>query len=1651
MFCYNRDKSKFGELIGGQYMKRKGTLIGLSGLVILVSVLFIVTVIKPFENEEAVEPVVNEEQDEIVEVVEEPDVVVEPVEKIEEEAPEILIEADLVTDYGVDVKSSFTLTHYEEVSVDNLLNNLKVTPEQTFTVKQLQGKTYQISFDEELPNKTNVKFKYSHDDQLFGYGFQTYEPFEIVDSYPASGSTYVDVKTGIEIEFTRQVDESIMDYITIEPEITFTTKYSREGMLLQIIPNSPLEKNTEYTVTVDQSYSVLEDTLPETFTMDFLTSEYSGNTNIVIGNSNLDTIGYEGEQVIPIAMYSTNRDSLTFQVYRINSESVETFIQTRDYHKRLSLVEEGKAEYVGAYESDVIELDWYSYGAILKEKLDKGHYFIVLEEPIGVGGIIQVTDYSGYLTMDKDEVFVWLQHPERSAEGLNLYLGEQFIGTTDSQGALSTALVIETTDYAYFRVETGEEELFMPTRIYDDYDYSTYHYYSYLYTDRPIYLPTDTINIYGFVKERTVGPVENVEVRLMYQDEIIESQMATLEQGNGYSVSFELDNYQNSYASIEVYNGDQLVDSEWIEVTEFEKPLYKVNIDVDKDYVMTGDMVNLTGNIQYYDGTKVKDGSVKVNLRSNGYENAETWYDAEGTRRGVKVYESEDGSFNEDYQVISKSSSWRPTYMSAWIEAQEIQDFYVTDGDGFYIFAKDMMLEIEEEPVDNNLVVTGLMSYIDISKIENRPWDADEFRGDMVPEHEVSVSVVEEYWEAYFVEQRYNALYKVTYDVYRYERRSETILDTQVVTDENGQFQVIIPDYVEDHTYKILTSTYDGQDSLMEQEDWLYAYQDRSDTMVYKLANRERNLEVGESVQLELLLGGRAIVSDQDKMLVLEAKDGIKNYEIVDTTTYDYTFEFDSMPDTKLIVIYFNGSRMVSNWEMSQTLYVDEESRTLDVEVSLDKEVYYPGDEVAFEIQVKDPDGNPVQANVNISVVDEKVFAIMDDYSDPVWSLCSYNFYDGIIGTFLMSPEFGMFGGAEGGGEGGPEAPRDDFENTAYFDTIQTNLQGQYKGTYTLPDNLTEWRMTVTSITEDIYASKEKIQYVTTMPLFMNARVESKYLSGDDINLVINTGGIENLYDETIVYSMELMNSQGDVIRTEATEARFGDYVYLPVGTLEAGEYSVTIRTETLDGTYYDWVTKSFLVLDQIAYYTQEKVEVLGSDTSIEANGQYASISIFNEAAYEYYSQINCLTYLDNDKSFVRNLTGKIAKNFVNEVFFDKAIETYSLWPYTDGFLVKELANSSGKRYATARLFKIGLLDYAEYYDESSLIEAMNGKIEDAKTIYADYIYALWINQMLGENQYAEIREVEENYDTLTGIETKLAAIRVALEIGDISFANTALNQLLIDENIDLTLAIRQLHTDKAKDELLLLSLLAITTDLERFDEAENLVEYYSNYYYLHGKIGFEHYAPEPELYYYLVNKERPVIDAQFTYLMNGETHQVALEFFQIFRETLTPEEADSFQILSYEGELNVIKNNVVQVDNMDVSEAIPMQRAIRNMTDPGNPISVGDKVKVTLTINKVADDYRFTIQDPLPAGLNFLELQKTSDSFYLFGNPLSDMVELWAGIRYDIRESYSSVTYAYYAIATAPGTYHWEPALMIDNVYGHTYVTDLSEIEIVE
>lgn len=281
-------------------------------------------------------------------------------------------------------------------------------------------------------------------------------------------------------------------------------------------------------------------------------------------------------------------------------------------------------------------------------------------------------------------------------------------------------------------------------------------------------------------------------------------------------------------------------------------------------------------------------------------------------------------------------------------------------------------------------------------------------------------------------------------------------------------------------------------------------------------------------------------------------------------------------------------------------LPVEASEQKLQVKVTTDREKYTPGDEVVAEVEVTDAKGQPVEAEVCLSVPDQGVLALTD-YQLPDW----YKGFYGPRPLTVLTCETRMdvigqraYGakGANAGGGGGFEGhnPRQDFRYTAYWNpSLTTSPEGKAQARFKLPDNLTTFKLMAVAQTQQSKFGSAEARFEVAKPLQLQPSTPDFVRVGDRFRggVVVRNNSKDSLTVK-LTASAEGLELGGESTRELKLESGKEKEVLFELSATKVGPAKVEFSAEGSD--HQDALS---LALDVQQPVSLENVSTSGSTT----------------------------------------------------------------------------------------------------------------------------------------------------------------------------------------------------------------------------------------------------------------------------------------------------------------------------------------------------------------------------------------------------------------------------------------------------------------------
>ena len=537
----------------------------------------------------------------------------------------------------------------------------------------------------------------------------------------------------------------------------------------------------------------------------------------------------------------------------------------------------------------------------------------------------------------------------------------------------------------YFSVTANDQQLLVPVTHY--YGFGGYYgstaprdYWAYLYTNRTLYSPDDSVKFWGVIKPRSgVGDVDEVEVRFVKsanyytssQDEIISQQRLPVSSFHTFQGSIDYTHLTPEGYTLQVLVGDEVVMTSYVSVATYTKPAYKIDVTTPKKAIFQGE--NAVFNIQsvFFDGTPV--GNLELEYT--------------GALGGGRVTTDENGqatvTLGTSYQA--DSSSPRYEYFSIHPTNAELAGIY-TDA---YIYSFGPRYSIEGSATAEG-ALSGSVHAVDLERVnaagDEFVWDYD---GDPVAGAKVTMTVYHEYYTRTEIGTRYDFISKKTYKTYDYQHHSDEVQELTAFTDANGAYAgQFTPQADQNYLIKMEVTDPESRTAGTSAYVWeglrSYYFGDGYERYyIETLGGTEGPYRSGDEVTLGLFRNEERL-PEQSGESILYFKGQRELFDIAPSSQSSTTLTVTDAyaPNIYVYAVYFDG-RAYHLADFSQITF-DKSVRELSIDIAQDKDAYRPGENVTLDLTVTEADGDPVEALLNVSAIDEALAVIQWENSNAI-------------------------------------------------------------------------------------------------------------------------------------------------------------------------------------------------------------------------------------------------------------------------------------------------------------------------------------------------------------------------------------------------------------------------------------------------------------------------------------------------------------------------------------------------------------------------------------------------------------------------------------------------------------------------------------------
>lgn len=719
---------------------------------------------------------------------------------------------------------------------------------------------------------------------------------------------------------------------------------------------------------------------------------------------------------------------------------------------------------------------------------------------------------------------------------------------------------------------------------------------TYVYTDRPIYRPGQTVYLKGIDRVGFDGEFvslagEEVEltVRSSAREDVYSAKLSISKYGT-FNTEFELPHD----ASLGRYNISAFGQSFHFMVEEYEGSPFKLTARTEKEEYISGDDVTLNIDAEYYFGAPIQGGKVTYsvvsqdyffdrfqdrffNFGSRWYFCYVCWYGDNFLFRGQAEIDSNGkAKIVENFDInslFSGSDIMRSKIITYQINVEDANGRSVSTQESFILHRSNIYMGVRTDP-----------SFTQINEPVTISIKTVDTEGKEVGVSGIEYTVSRVTWETFRRQEVDGGFY------HRSEKRLTEVDSGRVRTDSSGNYS---KDLVvgEEGSYEVNVSYTDSRGNVLSSTAYFYV---RGEKMISvpRFNNHTLRMEV---LQPEVSVGdtGSVIITtpyEKARALITTERGRIFSYEVVDITDGIYVYEFpitDSYTPNVYVTATLHSPEPAVQYGSAQ-FFVDRIKKSIDVDIKTDRPSYSPGDEVTLDIKTISASGEPVSAEVSIAVADLSVLALVGNpKKDPVQFF--YSGFSHAISTASnlknILHEADIPDGTKGGDGVDPEDlakhARGVFRDTAFWDaSIETDTNGRASVTFKLPDNLTTWQIEALAVTEDTKFGTSYSEFASRKELMVQPLTPRFLLANDKVYMGMQVfNQTDNNQTFTVKVESESLPFSGSTERSLRVRAGEAQTVFFETNIPTTYQSSHVIKFSASGGGKHDSVIRSLPML----------------------------------------------------------------------------------------------------------------------------------------------------------------------------------------------------------------------------------------------------------------------------------------------------------------------------------------------------------------------------------------------------------------------------------------------------------------------------------------
>ncbi|ABF39931.1 alpha-2-macroglobulin-like protein [Candidatus Koribacter versatilis Ellin345] len=638
----------------------------------------------------------------------------------------------------------------------------------------------------------------------------------------------------------------------------------------------------------------------------------------------------------------------------------------------------------------------------------------------------------------------------------------------------------------------------------------------YVYTDRPVYRPGDTVQFKAIIRRRQHDQLSlptDREIKVTIQDaaqNTVLQKSYTVSSFGSVNGSLELP----KTAALGYYNVSLSVGSVGggFQVEEYKKPEYFVKVTPEAPRVLQGGKMKATIEARYYFGEPVANAKVKYVVhtqRSYYFGDEDSEFDEPPATEGGGDEGSADsdsgGGFFYGEQVLEEQGKLDANGRLTITIPTNVEEKYKNDVD-YRVEARVTDAANREIPGHNGFLATYGAFHLSVEgqSYVYKQGETGQFTVKALDYDKKPVSTP----------------VHVEMLKYKYGQEDQVIQKTDVTTGADGLAHFTLPlSDASEYTIRVKSPSAGRE---LQASTWLWVAGKNETTWA---EGEARNLQfvadktsykVGDVAHV-LVMG----IPEKATLLLTTEGNNVLSKQLVhsdaSSATVDIPITIDSQPNIYVGVVSIRDNQF---YQGSKSLNVPPAERRLNIEITPVKQQFQPGEAAMYNVVAKDWQGKPVKAELSVGVVDDAVYAVEPDTAGDIVKAFYYQRY----GAVQTNSSFDFYFHGEAGKKilelAKKPTPhsralaqvkatdfvqprvRKAFPDTAYWSaTVQTDASGMATAKLSFPDSLTTWRTTVRAITADTRGGWAVNRVLVRKNLMVRLAVPRFFRAGDEVTV----------------------------------------------------------------------------------------------------------------------------------------------------------------------------------------------------------------------------------------------------------------------------------------------------------------------------------------------------------------------------------------------------------------------------------------------------------------------------------------------------------------------------------------------------------------------